>query len=486
MTLTSRLLVFFLSILAVVLAGFSVSIYLLANNYLNRQADERLDAVLSTLSAAIESGPEHVEWEPQVRLLKIDLSSIGEQAVWIVANDRGRIVDQSRNGLMDQFLADTSPSFEHEASRLDDQKWEGGQWKSVQRWIHAGSYEDIKAEKSGTEEFGDEERHGALSVTAGISLDSLRATLRQLASTLAAVSLGIWVVAFVAGRFVCRQALLPVSQMALAAREMDADDLGRRLPPSTTRDELETLSLAFNNLLDRLQLAFERQRSFTGDASHQLRTPLTAILGQVEVALRRERSADEYRQVLNKVQKKATHLTRVVESLLFLARANSDAQLPALEPIELRQWLPQHLDTWAEHARARDMSLEFVGTPANRILAQPALLGELLNIMLDNACKFSAPGTPIQIQIEQMAETVAVHVIDRGYGIDEESLANLYLPFFRSKDARLRGVEGVGLGLSIANRLAEVFGCDLSVKSDVGHGTCFTVRFASIDAGSKD
>jgi heavy metal sensor kinase len=481
MTLTSRLLVFFLSILALVLVGFSTTIYLLANNYLHRQADERLDAVLNTLSAAIESGPEHVEWEPQVRLLKLDVFAIGEQAVWIVANDHGRIVDRSRNKLMDQFLADTSPSFQHEAAALDDHKWEGKLWKAGQRWVHAGSYEENNSEEHGAEEIADEGKHTALSVTAGVALGALNATLLQLATSLVAVSLVIWIVAFVAGRFVCRRALLPVTRMATAAQEMDANDLDQRLPPTSTKDELETLNLAFNNRLDRLQVAFERQKSFTGDASHQLRTPLTAILGQVEVALRRERTADEYHQVLYKVQKKATHLTRMVESLLFLARANTEAQLPELEPVELREWLPQHLETWSEHARADDIALKCVGAFTSRIAAQPALLGELLNILLDNACKYSELGTPIQVRLEHVANTVTVHVQDQGYGIDESAIANLYLPFFRSKEARLRGVDGVGLGLSIANRLVEVLGCELSVKSEVGRGACFTLRFASAD-----
>src|SRR5438067_10947151 len=110
--------------------------------------------------------------------------------------------------------------------------------------------------------------------------------------------------------------------MAGAAREMAVDDLGRRLPMAATGDELGDLSRAFNNLLDRLQESFARQKRFTGDASHQLRTPLTAIRGHIEVALRRERSAGEYRAVLSTVEQKAGHLQRIVESLLFLARAD--------------------------------------------------------------------------------------------------------------------------------------------------------------------
>src|SRR5438045_9495412 len=113
--------------------------------------------------------------------------------------------------------------------------------------------------------------------------------------------------------------------MAYHIRLMSAANLDDRLPDVQSRDELDELSRSFNGLLDRLQESFERQRRFTGDASHQLRTPLTAILGQLEVALRRERPAEEYQRVLAQVHERAGHLRRIVESLLFLARAAAAA-----------------------------------------------------------------------------------------------------------------------------------------------------------------
>src|SRR4029077_13550209 len=122
-----------------------------------------------------------------------------------------------------------------------------------------------------------------------------------------------------------RRALGPVTRMAEAARSMGAADLSERLPTPTSADELADLGEAFNGLLDRLGEALERERRFAGEASHQLRTPLAAVIGQVEVALRRDRSPDEYRRVLDSVLSQAERLRRVVEALLFLARTESDA-----------------------------------------------------------------------------------------------------------------------------------------------------------------
>ena len=133
---------------------------------------------------------------------------------------------------------------------------------------------------------------------------------------------------------------------------MSAADLDRRLPLAGTGDELDDLSRAFNGLLDRVGESFERQRRFTGDASHQLRTPLTAMLGQAEVALRHDRDPAEYRRVLESVRGQAQHLRRIVEALLFLARADAEARRPELERIDLAAWAAEHLTTWAGHERA--------------------------------------------------------------------------------------------------------------------------------------
>jgi two-component system OmpR family sensor kinase len=477
-TLTTRLLVFFLSMLALVLGGFSSTLYWLADNYLERQVSERLDAVLNTLSAAIEAGPGHVEWEPASRHLNLDFSIVGEQVVWLIGDDRGQIVDRSKGIGADLFLADVSPSLQLKSPANESLKWQAMSWKAGQRWIHADLSDSNTPEAShGDVEDGDR-KHRALSITAGVSLLPLRGTLRQLLSSLVGLSVGIWVVGLFAGRFVCGRALLPVSRMARAVRDIDADDLTLRLPAVPTKnDELEELNRAFNSLLDRLQVAFERQRSFTGDASHQLRTPLTALLGQVEVALRRERTPEEYRQVLSTVQQRSLHLSRMVESLLFLARADAEARRPLLERLNLTEWLPQHVQTWREYPRAGDISLDCPATVPCDISAQPALLAEMLDILLDNSCKYSEPGTAIKIGLKRTSNAIIVTIEDHGHGMDEKHLANLFIPFRRSEDARRRGIPGVGLGLSIAKRLAEVFGGDLSATSRVGAGSCFTVRF---------
>jgi len=508
LTLTTRLSLFFLTTLALVLVGFSVTLYLLAGTYLHGQSDERLDAALNTLVASIDVGRDGLEWEPAQRHLHLGPAAFGDQVLWLIGDDQGRIVDRSKQNIAEDFLAEATKHLrqnERSTERLD---WQGERWQFRQRWVQAPSQEGAKRASTELDHHDDGKRYPALSVTVGVPLGPVQATLRLLAGTLAGLSAAIWLAAMLAGRVVCRRALLPVTRMAATAREMDANNLEQRLPALTTQDELEDLSRAFNSLLDRLRDSFERHQRFTGDASHQLRTPLAAILGQIEVALRRERSPEEYQRVLATVQRKAEHLRRITDALLFLARADTEARLPEKELLDLTDWLPEHLRGWSENERSRDIILEggvvsrrvangelsgsithhsplathhlpLTTYPSCGVEVQPALLGELLNILIDNACKYSPAGMPITIRLQREEQAVCVQVEDEGSGIAESDLPHLFTPFFRSAQTRRLGVEGFGLGLSIARRLAGAFGGALTVTSRSGHGSCFTLRLAA-------
>jgi signal transduction histidine kinase len=270
--------------------------------------------------------------------------------------------------------------------------------------------------------------------------------------------------------------------MAQAAREMTAAGKEQRLPSPGTRDELEDLAGSFNGLLGRLHDALRRQRRFTGDASHQLRTPLTALISEVELARRRERSPDEYRAVLDRVHGDAVRLRQIVESLLFLARADAEAERPELETVDLAAWLPDHLRHWSRHDRACDLrAVPAGGGPAWARVHVP-LLGQLLDNLVDNACKYSAAGTPVAVRVERGGGSVALVVEDQGHGIDPVDLPHVFEPFFRSARACPRGPGGFGLGLAVVQRIADALGATVAVESTPGRGSRFTVRFAEAPA----
>jgi signal transduction histidine kinase len=264
--------------------------------------------------------------------------------------------------------------------------------------------------------------------------------------------------------------------MAQTARQITAADLARRLPEAGTGDELQDLGRAFNDLLGRLQESFERQRRFTGDASHQLRTPLTALLGQLDVALRRERGPEEYRRVLSTVQGQASNLTRIVEGLLFLSRADAESLAPALGRLEVRAWLNEHLSSWAAHSRAADLRRDFVGDCPVWVQTHCPLLAQALDNLLENACKYSDTGSPVTVHLWQHGGEVCVAVEDHGRGIDAADVPHVFEPFYRSPQARQLGVAGVGLGLAIAARIVKALGGRVEVQSEIGRGSQFTMH----------
>jgi signal transduction histidine kinase len=317
-------------------------------------------------------------------------------------------------------------------------------------------------------------RHARLTLTVGLSLGPASGTLSMLAIALGGLSVTTWLLAASVGWRLCRRALAPLTRMASTARAMTAADLGQRLPGLSTGDELEELSQAFNDLLGRLQQAFERQRRFTGDASHQLRTPLTALLGQVEVALRRERPDAEYRRVLELVERRAISLRQIIESLLFLARAESEAQVPELELVDLAAWITEQIRRWSGHPRGGDLSLEILEAPL-WVRVHTPLLAQAVDNLLDNAFKYSAPGTPVTVRLEVDPGGVRIAVSDRGIGVAASETANLLEPFYRSPEARRRGLAGVGLGLSVAHRIVTSLGGKIEIQSVPDAGSAFTI-----------
>jgi signal transduction histidine kinase len=471
MTLTTRLLFFYLGSLIVLLGGFSTTLYFLAKDYLQQQSDERLEAALNTLSAAIEITPEGVEWEPHEHQLRINPGTV-DRLAWLVTDGEGKVVARSEQPESDDLLTEASGRFRTPSNDTKRLYWRGERWQAGQRWILPAGIPTLSKEPETKDP--KEIKYPVLVITTALPLEPTRSLLRKLMAVLASVSLGVLVIALLAGRAVCRRALRPVQRMAADARAVDPTESEQRITIPNGGDELTDLGIAFNELLDRLHESLQRQKRFTGDASHQLRTPLAALLGNIEIALRRERSPEEYRQALTTAQSKAGHLQRIIESLLYLTRANSEASIPHRERLDLAVWLPQHLATWAEHPRFRDIRVAG-GESSIPVMSHPVLLGEIVNILLDNACQYSPRGSAITIAISQAEGTARLKVIDVGPGIAEGDLPNIFSPFFRSTDALRVNKAGVGLGLSIARRLTEAHGGSLEVTSRSGNGCCLQV-----------
>ncbi len=483
MSLATRISAFLLIALALVLAGFSGTLYLLARGYLARQIDDRLGQALDVLEASIDIEPGGLEWEPTDRQLTLGVDRSEEAVRWAVRDPRGRVVDLSPNARGGDFPRRWSPRPPGDLAQPTAFGATPG-WRMAGRTLRLDQLLKL-GRGHPNDEPGYEVQYQALILIVGVDPAPVGATLGRLVTTLVLLSVGIWIAAAALGRWLGRRALMPIRRMASAAAEMTADDLGRRLPAPGTGDELEVLGRAFNGLLDRLNGAFtqlheayNRQRDFARDASHQLRTPLAALLGQVQLALRRDRTPEDYRRVLDLVQVEAIRLRKVVESLLALAQPVGAEASP--RPLDLGAWLRDHADSFANHPREADLSIE-VSTREDLLVAMPPdLLSQVVDNLIDNAAKYSPAGTPILVKLEVNAGRAELSVADRGAGLGPEDRDRIFEPFYRAEASRRAGHPGVGLGLAIARRIAERCGGTLGVESRPGAGSCFTLRLPTL------
>jgi two-component system OmpR family sensor kinase len=481
MSLTRRFSALFLGVLCLVLVGFSTAIYFSAQVYLDRQIRERLEAALAVLAAAAEIHPDGVEWEPQERVLPLGQEIGPDRLRWLVFDDRGRRVDHSRNWTEAELSAQWAHQPENALATdrfVDHQRTT---WLVSHRQVlpgvppglgsRAAEHQVAPAEASAGEVL---HRHLVLIVC--VPIFPSQAALTNLAAFLVAVSLGAWLLAAMLCRKLSRSALAPLTRMVASARGLDALDPGWHLEEPGTRDELDELGRAFNDLLARLQMAYHRQRAFSSDASHQLRTPITVLTGQLEVALRQDRAPEEYRRVLRAALARGVQLRQIVEALLFLGGADADAAVPDVEPLELNRWTAEHLagplPTNCANEIVHDAAL---GEPL-WIKVHSGLLAQLIDNLLDNACKYSRPGSTVRVRSWREGDLAVLAVEDTGQGISEEDLPRVFEPFFRSKAVRRQGIAGLGLGLSVVERIVHVFGGSVTVQSELDAGSRFEIR----------
>lgn len=486
MSLVDRLSAFFLAALAVVLLATTAAMYGLAYRHLHRQLVGRLETALDTLEAAVDVEPDGLEWEPADRHIMLGTGPGPDQVRWAVGDGRGQAVDRSANapeaGFPPPRRPDVAPP---EAPGDATTTADVPGWHLAGRRLRLG--ELLRAGRGHPEDDSpdDDVEYAELTLIVGLDPAPVRATLRGLAAALGGTAAATWLLCALMGRHLVRRALAPLTRMAEAARRLDPDDPGWSLPAPGSGDELDALAAAYNDLLARLRAAFEAQSRFAGEASHQLRSPLAGLLGQLGVALRRERSADEYRRVLVLAADEAARLRRITESLLFLARPESDAVPPEGMALDLSRWLPEQLARWASNHRSSDLRLEPAPGAELVVRAHPELLSQLLDNLIDNALKYSEPGCPVHVSARHECHDVILSVADRGPGLSHAELEQVFAPFYRSETARQRGRSGVGLGLSVARRIATSLGGSLSASSEPGQGSCFTLRLPRKRAGAE-
>jgi len=279
------------------------------------------------------------------------------------------------------------------------------------------------------------------------------------------------------------RALRPVDEITSVAKSISVQNLSQRLAVPHTGDELQRMAETWNEVLERLESSVKRIRQFTADASHELRTPIALIRATAELALRRERAPEQYRNALRSIESEAEQMTALAESLLLMARADSNGFQMALAPTDLNaivsRVIGQHRALAAE--KGIRLQTESASVPMLAQADEPAI-HRLLLILIDNALKHTPAGGMVTLAARQSDGGVLLSVSDTGEGIPPDALPHIFERFYRSDPARAgRGGSGAGfgLGLSIAQAIAQAHGARIRVESSLGAGAQFLVELKS-------
>jgi heavy metal sensor kinase len=314
------------------------------------------------------------------------------------------------------------------------------------------------------------------SVQTGAALNKSMVLLASFRTNLLWLTPVVILLAAVGGHLMSRKALRPVAALAAEARRINERNLDTRLPVPRAKDEISDLSRTLNQMLERIDSAFASVRAFTGNASHELRTPISLLRTEIEVALLRPRVAEEYRITLGHLHDETVRMTGLVENLLSLARADGGAEAIVIVPVKVNALLLEVAERWK--IAMQNALLDFhVEMPEDDlvVLGDAHGLLRLLSILLENASKFTPPGGSVSLRAVVLESSVAFSVEDTGIGIAPEHQARIFDRFYRVVRAGDTHVTGSGLGLALARWIALRHGSTLCVESEPGRGSCFSL-----------
>jgi two-component system OmpR family sensor kinase len=291
-----------------------------------------------------------------------------------------------------------------------------------------------------------------------------------------AAAIAILAGVIVTGAWLSRRALLPVDRIVAMARRIGDTTLGQRLPHPGTGDELGRLVTTLNEMLERIEKNVEAQRRFTADASHELRSPLSRLRTELDIALRRPRSAAQYEDVLRSCLDEVERLSELTEDLLVLTRLDAGERDRAREPVDVMPVVEEALEHLAPEIRTRQVTTMATGDRGAAVAVPRALLRLVIGNLLGNAVKFSRVGGEVGVRIERDGTQVTLAVADSGDGIPADEIPRVFERFYRGRASGSPDVPGFGLGLALCRAVVAAYGGTIDVVSTPGKGTVFTVR----------
>jgi heavy metal sensor kinase len=324
------------------------------------------------------------------------------------------------------------------------------------------------------------------SIQTGLALNKSMLLLSRFRTSLLSLTPVMIVLTALGGHWMSRKALQPIALLAAEARKITDRNLDTRLPVLSAKDEVSHLSETLNQMLGRIGKAFASVREFTGNASHELRTPIALLRAEIEVALIRPRTASEYKNTLLRLHEETLRMTSLVENLLSIARAEAGAETHSRIPIDARLLFERVCNTWQLPMERALIEFRTEIEPEDlTLLGDPTGISRLLSILLENAIKYTPPGGSVTLSARGSVEQICLSVRDTGTGISADDLPRIFDRFYRGSKSDPDAARGSGLGLALGKWIAERHGTRLMVDSETGRGSCFSFSLVRAAASSE-
>jgi heavy metal sensor kinase len=270
--------------------------------------------------------------------------------------------------------------------------------------------------------------------------------------------------------------LSPVKEVICSVKSISANNLSSRVGTNKIPTEIKDLVATFNQLLNDLEESFNKITDFSNNASHELKTPLTVIRGEIEVALKQDREPQEYKEVLKSILQESISIQNMIEQLLFLAKKDRTELHNSFNELYLDELLSDTVMQMKKIAAAKDIHIEVENIIPVTIRANEVLLKVAINNLLRNAIIYSSKSSYIYISLSENDKEYIITIRDNGYGIDKEDLPFIFERFYRADKARSRKDGGTGLGLSIVKMILDIHHYNIEVKSKVNIGTNVSIK----------
>jgi signal transduction histidine kinase len=450
MTIKNKLTLWFTCIVAFIILLFSFSIYYISQEYRESEFNARLkEKALTTARLLIKIQKVNQD------LLNI-LSDNGNKLV----NEKVVIYNYLNEQMYNSVEGDTFIISKDllDQIRLEEEVYFTKNGEEVIGLLYSDRYNRFVVIASAYDKFGFSK------------LKILKITL------ITGVILSILII-IVSGSLYSEQALKPISDVIRQVNNITASNLDSRVDEGNGNDEIAKLAITFNNMLERINNAFNIQKSFVSNASHELRTPLTAITGQIEVTLMKQRDTEEYKNILNLILEDIKNLNQLSNGLLELVQASTDASVVPFKSIRIDELFWQTRTELLKRKEEYNININFEDLPEeeNKLIlwGNEQLLKTAIGNLMENACKFSND-RQVDVNIGFDEENILLSFKDKGIGISKDELHHIFEPFFRASNAKT--IKGHGIGLSLAKKIIEMHKGNISITSKIGEGTTSFVK----------